>query len=191
MTFWEDLMSYTELKVFDKNGDAIGYKKFKNSRYVTVIWMRIAEKYGISKEGYGYEVIAKDDKAKELCELYYCDDDIELNDWYALTSTFDNVVIPPESIECVADALEEFFVSRGYVEHGHELAGAMREALKTVEGCRGLAFYISSINSDPWRVREGCIECCDPDYRPYNLDLDEKHWFMAKSPKEAKNSSRG
>lgn len=213
-------MSYSQLKAFDKNGDAVGLEEFRNSHYLQVIWNRLAEKYGVLEkirreiarergvpEGRidRYEVggrLMMD--MKPVWDLQKSPD-ISDDDWRCLLFTFDNAVVRPEDIEAFAAAFEKFEVGdRDVVNHGAGFARCMRKALSSIEGIRGVALYGTSICGDPWGgvplPIEQCGECgapiringggeaectqepedhyIDHDYRPYNLDLDEKHWFI-------------
>jgi hypothetical protein len=170
-------MSYTELKAFNESGDAVGIKKFRNSHYIVAIWSELAVRYGICPNEGRYSVIYDDAVTAKLWALSDSDQ-ITDDDWYVLVSTYDNVVIPPNLIERVARAYENFRVPDGCIDHGKGFAEAMREILKTGAGLRGVAFWQTSVTSDPWYVREGCEECGTLEFRPYNLDVDEGHWYM-------------
>jgi hypothetical protein len=212
-------MSYTEMMVFDAKGDALGGEEFKNSHFHgPVIWFIMAEKYGVidrmkrelmekhpsyadNERSAGYSVrghLMED--GKPIWDLQWSPD-ISDDDWYVLMATFDWVVIPPQLVDRVAVAFDNFYlrVPPGTVNHSKEYAAEMRKATIEVEGCRGIAFSGTSVNSNPWYVREPiecddsecdkkplsegkkeCYNCSMLDYdrRPYNLDRDEKHFFL-------------
>lgn len=195
-------MSYTTMKVFDKNGDAQDFVEFQNAFYLNLlaVWERLAVKYGLCSEDKFFHLVSRPDQMKKVWDLQYSSK-VTDDDWYVLMSTFDNVVIPPNLIERVASAFEKFSVSgSAFTYRGRVYADKMRETLQSVEGCRGIAFHSTSVIDDPWYLssinicpnceaeldvneEEGCLVCPECDFkteceRPYNLDKDSKHWFL-------------
>jgi hypothetical protein len=219
-------MSYSELKAFDKDGNVVCLSEFRNSHYIIVIWNELAKKYGIvdelmQKAAKERGVDLDHASSQETDMIYYqargelmqnmgpvwdlrLNPDVSDDDWYCLMFTFDNIVVPPDLIERVAEAFLKFRVSEDVVDHGGGFASCMRKAAKDIGGIRGIALNSTSVGPDPWggvrlpldacsecggrvTIDEGGAECrnadCDatwlePEYRPYNLDLDDKHYFL-------------
>lgn len=218
-------MSYSTLKAFDKDGNVLDLEEFSNSRFLPVIWDALAEKYGII-EKLKREIAKAQGTPEHLMDQVVQEDggihygalgrlrqdmrpvwDLQHNpaltreDWYALMFTFDNMVVPPELIERVAQAFENIKVAENFVDHGASFARCMRTAVKEVEGIRGIALHGTSICDDPWWVcRAKDMKCpicggevdMNPEHdpwcdacdkyveasRPYNLDLDDDHHFL-------------
>lgn len=208
-------MSYSELKAFDSEGYVVSLEEFRNSHYIPVIWDTLAEKYGIH-ERVEKELIAKNgvclayevrgylmQDMTYVWDLQY-DPNVSDSDWLLLMFTFDNAIVPPERIEELAIALEEFIVPEKVVDHGKGFAACIRKAAREIDGIRGIALHATSVCEDPWgSVKlpfDTCSECNGPievdssgevvckqfpeDHwsenprRPYNLDKDTKHWFI-------------
>lgn len=188
-------MSYSELKVFKENGDVAPLKSFKNSHYITAIWVTLNDRYEIGTMFPLMEPVWKLQNSREIAE----------DDWYALMFTFDRVVVPPELIDRVALALERFKINPKSINHGPAMAEAMREAKKSMPNIRGIALYSTSTVEDPWGYVSDYIDECpackgpisvDPDGEPvcrnndcdvdviepdrnvYNLFKNENHWFL-------------
>jgi hypothetical protein len=196
-------MSYSELKVFDKNGDAIALNEFRNSQYIRVIWDVLAKKYGVldsimkriaverrvdintcSIATYeNLEVYARGELWDDMQPVWDLQNNPNLSeiDYRCLMFTFDYAVIPPEDIEAFAYAFDHFEgVEEGTINHGHAFAQCMRDALDEIDGIRGIALYSTSVCDDPWYIR-------GDDYRPYNLDIDDKHWFIPNQEEHLKS----
>ena len=144
---------------------------------------------------------------------------IDEDDFRVLMFTFDNAVIAPDDIEAFAAAFENFTgVAEGVVNHGAGFAACMRKALEDIPGIRGIALYSTSVCEDPWGSvelpLEKCQDCGGPvtvepgvgpvckneacetewlehDRRPYNLDQDDKHWFIPSKEEHQKEEADG
>ncbi len=142
--------------------------------------------------------------------------DLSEVDYRCLMFTFDNAVIAPEDIEAFAEAFDSFEgVPDGTINHGRGFAACMRKALEDIPGIRGIALYSTSVCEDPWgSVRlplDACPECggritvdgdgpecrnpdcpedyLEYDYRPYNMDQDDKHWFIPSQKEHLKEEA--
>lgn len=90
-------------------------------------------------------------------------------EWCVLTTTFDHFIVPKEQFEYVAKCFEEFH-KEFPKSHYHKLAYLISkfDAL----GYIGYCVNATSVNANPWWVREG------DEGRPYNIYKDNTHIFF-------------
>ena len=182
-------MSCTEMYVVEPNGDVVGYDEFRNShRGSAWIWSEECRAAGLAPhawlmagldggEGEGHGVrVWEDDYLASIDPLRRA----------AMISTFDNLIVEPEWMDYVADALEAFEPG---TENIKGQAVAMRKA--KAEGKRGVCWNQTSVNGSPWwycgaadNEEEKCGSCDgEGEERPTNVDKDERNrngtivWF--------------
>lgn len=166
-------MSCTEMYVVDDKGDVLAADEARNAhRGAMWIWNVLWRKYLLES--------CDPDKEYERLWALAKNPDVPLLDRVALASTFDNVMIPAEHMELVAQALEQ--VEPG-TENLQKQAAELRKA--KAEGYQAFCWNQTSVNSSPWSVQEECPECgcdCMGDFRPYNIHKDLGHWFFKLEP---------
>jgi hypothetical protein len=101
-------------------------------------------------------------------------------EWTTLMSTMDGCIIPKEHFELVARHFREFH-KKYEPSHYAKCAEAIEQLGK--EGYIGYCVNATSVNQNPWWVYLTTEELnalpagADDSGRPYNVNVDEKHWF--------------
>lgn len=157
-------MSCTEVYGVPKDGgELVHLGDLRNAfRGAMWIWTELAKKY--FPDDNTYTAIMGGNKLWGLIN----DERLSDTEWYAFVSTFDALIVPNELMDVVADALESF--SPG-TENLHGQAVLLRQAKK--DGLRGVCWNQTSVNGDPWRMRDDEDEDSE---RYFNIDTDET-WY--------------
>jgi hypothetical protein len=162
-----------------------------------LVWTQLGNKY-LGK----YDYIAEGDK-REALRRQGKDPDKELGEydpmgvtrvwklhssekltdaeWCVLVCTFDGCIVLKDQFEHVAKCFREFhqqFPTSHYA--------ACAEAIEKLrdEGYEGYCVNATSVNQNPWWVyptreeREKLPPDDDGEGRPYDLNIDKKHWFF-------------
>lgn len=177
-----------EIKVIKENGDVEKHKEYSNSwGGAAYVWTKLYEKYLKDPKLYYDNWMTGDTQG--LWDLYK-DESIPLFERTVLASTLDDAVIRRENLEDVSKAFKEFLEAypKGNMEcHLQGWIDDIAEILKD-ETNRGICFHQTSVGEDPWYIEANEDE--DEDYdedvegRPYNIDQDNKHWFVFKDAEE-------
>ena len=183
-------MSYTEIFVFRKDGNAGGLEDVKNSwRGAMAIWRILEKKYldplprpmWMTLENYkelGYSrtcqppsyIDSKSSPQKPIWDLWN-DENVSRVDKIALGTTFDKVVVMRGNIEETAKAFEEFKGDTSL----NEQAKILREALED-EYNIAIGWNQTSVNSDTWSNYNYDEE--NEESTPYNLHKQTDHFDM-------------
>ncbi|MHC4618529.1 MAG: hypothetical protein ACYTEQ_12340 [Planctomycetota bacterium] len=178
-----------------RNGNVEHFGECNNSfRGAMWIWKELGEKYFPGKD--------MSPVSNSACrKIWALAKDTRLTDteYYALLSTFDRAMVAQEYSDLVANALEAF-------EPGNENLKRQAELIRCAvrEGAEAIAWNQTSVNCDAWKVqesesdrlfsslhaREGMVitdelicavmgEMFDESpNRPYNVNKDDKHWWI-------------
>lgn len=147
------------------------------------IWTELAKKYIPNKESYVAVMLGGED----FFQLYK-DDRLTDAEFYALISTYDRVLIPPELMETVAASLVDFTPG---TENLEKQAALIREA--KAKGFKAVCFDQMSVSGTLWRVKDPDADDADEDegWRPFDLERDmgegTEYWFL-KTRKEMKDA---
>lgn len=171
-------MSSTDVYAVQQNGDVIEIGSASNSHRGAMwiwnnLWLRYLQatyqkKQPWDGQSYGFLPTMDEDETNRLWALAK-DERVSEGDRLALVSTFDNVIVKPEDIEAIADALESFQPPN---ENLALQASLIRQAL--ADGCRGVCWNQTSVNESPWWYYDDD----EGKYMPYNVDNSEKHWWL-------------
>lgn len=175
-------MSYSQLIVF-RNNEAEGDEKYRNGHgTAAMIWEALHRKYyrlihpnhpfmapEVAGINGGWEALWKADQGG-----------LAMRPWerLALKFTYDDALVKGSDVAALADALDRF-------EDAHAVPGrvchlsAIAKRLRELGPVDAVGLYATSVGEYPWNVRwEPTDEDDDPDYRPYDLTRDTKHWFI-------------
>lgn len=177
-------MSTTEMYVVDAAGDVLHCAEAHNAhRGAQWIWNALWKKYladsytgrlYTSEDEEPYVPMHDDDEAQRIWSLWTTTDlAVSRMDRIAMVSTFDNLIVPAEHMELVAEALEQF-------EPGNENLALQAEELRKAkaEGYQGFCWNQTSVNCGIWTRRIPCEACgctCEGESRPYNIEKDDDH----------------
>jgi hypothetical protein len=178
-------MSCTTVYGAFADGDMVELGECQNAWLGAVwIWQKLAERYlwnsFSSDDPLGYKSALS--HMAEVCSLA---DDARLSDaeHYALVSTFDGAMVPPELMAMIADALDNFEPG---TENLAKQAQLIREAAN--KGARAIGWLQTSVCSSPWYVHQEDTG----DYRAWNLDRDKflpeikrDAWWMQRRAQDA------
>ena len=155
------------------------------------IWTSLSARHLSGGDGFGGMM----DGYKDLFALLKTD---KLERWekLVLLTTCDNAVLKAENFVEVAEAFEKFHeeykvANEGKVFHMLAQAQILRELHGEGDehGWRGICWNQTSVNGDAlwYGVREEGDEESEEEEeedepRPYNLDRDDKHWFVFDDP---------
>lgn len=169
-------MSYTELKIAESNGDVVGFKEYRNSHGgASYAWSSLCQKH------FGDSV------------LWLFDGDI----W----EKFDKLNFPPHIKAVLYFSYDYAFVKK---EHLQQFVSDIRQFIaeyppeenrichlltwaddieRDIIGtdALGVCLYATSVGEDFWEateVKECCSECCDCEWKPYNINLESKHFSI-------------
>jgi hypothetical protein len=177
-------MSVMEVYRVDSNGDCVPLVKLRNSWLgASFVWTQVGNRYlgeyDFEKEYALYVAGGRQGKFDHTgwvrAWALQHDPRVAEWDWATLVSTFDWCVLPAEHLGYLSRQYRLFH--EAHLAHGtshyRSLAAVFSELLP--EGTRGVCFNATSVNENPWWVRD-----LDPDQegRPYNIDLDTKHWLF-------------
>lgn len=185
-------MSYTEIFIFDKNGDAEQLAEINNAfRGGMAIWGEIEKKYlpplpkpswmpseDYEKNGYNRINTMNSDLIKEIWNLFG-KEEVSFNDKLVLGTTFDKVIVKKEDIPLIIEAFELF--------EGETSLKEQACVLKTVldKDIMGIGWNQTSVNRDSWGYYN--YDEDSEKYIPYNMKEQEDHWFLLDELNEIKN----
>lgn len=194
-------MSYSQLIVF-RNGKAERDEEYRNSHgTASMVWTALLDRYyecvypnapfsaprihGISG---GWEALWKAVADRKV--------PLRRWEWLVLQFTYDNALARGADVLALADALERFEDAHGkpsFVCHLAAIAGRLR----VVGPCDAVGLYVTSVGDDPWLVSERRQpeegedpDEIEPDYRPYDLARDTKHWWVSTAALPAAEEER-
>jgi hypothetical protein len=111
---------------------------------------------------------------------------VPLREWerIVLKWTYDNALMRGSELVALADALDRFEDAFKKPNHVCHLA-AIAKRLRELQDVDAVGLYATSVVENPWVAQETCEpdededpDEVEPDYRPYDLNRDEKHWFV-------------
>lgn len=144
------------------------------------VWGALSQKYLPGYEGYKGLV----DGYQKLFDLLKTN---KLARWerIVLLTTCTQAVVRAENFGEVAQAMETFYenykgVLEGKVFHLDKQAEALRqlEEQREEKGWRGVCWNQTTLCGSAWWVNEESEDDPDGEGRPYNIDKDDKHWFV-------------
>lgn len=164
-------MSYTEVFAAFEDGAMRTICECHNSWHGAMwIWQELAKKYlSVGDKDYaGIGALMMDmSPVWKLADGKGERKVITDEEWYALTTTFDGVLVPRELMLVVADALADF--SPG-TENLAKQATNIREA--HAGGARAVAFLQTTVCGSPWTLpKNPNDEECD-EWRQFDIDRD-------------------
>jgi hypothetical protein len=169
----------------DSNGDVHLYQEFTNAfRGVWLVWSEMCERYTDKKvavlmmEQYKWREPGEEIKGgmQQVWDLWK-DESIPESHRIVMGSTFDNVMVRRENFGRLVAAIEEYakeFNPGTLVEQARAI-----EKMGAEEDTLAVCWNATSVNASPWQVCEENPEDEDwPEYRPYNILTEDKHWFL-------------
>jgi hypothetical protein len=169
-------MGYTELFYINKEGDTVSFKKYHNPwGGAAFIWTQIYDRY-------------LKDNSKEFDSWLFNqqplwdsvnDKAIPLSICTVLAFTFDYAIIEydkiPKMVEYLKEFLEIFSPDKNIVCHLGEWYDDMMKIYYR-EDNHGICLYPTSVSENLWSIYGEEKD----EYRPYNVNVDDKHWFIFK-----------
>ncbi len=172
-------MSYTEMFGFDKKGDAYFLAEIKNSwRGGIAIWNFLYDKY----YGGTFPMFSGQAGFDQLNDAFERMPEYEQ---IALQTTYDYALIKRENFQQVIDAFRAFEGETSLKEQANVIESALAD-----EDCIAIGWNQTSVNGDNWTNYGGYDEKND-EAIPYNINKDDKHWFLSGFASEAKPSEDG
>jgi hypothetical protein len=167
------MMSYTEMYRVDANGDVQPYEDFHNAwRGAFLVWREMSKAY-LGKE---FPLHKLETDARETWDLWK-NAEIPVAYRIVMAHTFDNVMIRRENFTRFIEAVEEYaetFDAGTLLEQAQAVARIPEDTL-------AICWNPTSVNCNPWQKHEICETCNQEivdEYRPYNINVDERHWFL-------------
>jgi hypothetical protein len=162
-------MSYMELHIIDKDGNAVGRTKYKNSRgYDPRIWYALGQKYHI---GSWYN----DEDWDKLWALLE-NPNVPWFEKIALQTTDDYAIIRKEDIPAVIAALTKFEEENPPKYHVNHIPAIIKELVGlATEDILGVCFYPTSTIDNPWSTAG---EDEDEEDAAYNIFKGTRHHFV-------------
>jgi len=196
-------MSYTEMYKVDREGNVRHAAEFHNASHgAWLVWKQLCERYLPGKDLVMSLIKLDDGGMQEVWDLWK-NPAVSLTHRIVMASTFDRVMVRCENLPRLIEAIEEYVndFDRPHLIQPSELivypANAPpppfpdREALPTTtlsaqarklrelaqdDGVAAVCWNQTSVNCNPWWVYNGDDE--EDEGRPYNINVDENHWFL-------------
>jgi len=190
-------MSHMALKVIDEDGDAIMEEEYQNSHgFCMFVWDRLIERYPIPGPRYAFREGEKD-VYQNLWDGVQ-DGTLEIEPWEhnVLLTTYDRVLVSRKYLSLLVTSLRRFVEAHDngrWVCHLGAIADAIERLVRTDQNVQAICFYQTSTARDLFGgvhlepcdgERCGQQPCdCEED-RPYNINVDEGHWYAQLYPVE-------
>lgn len=162
-------MSSTSLYLEKANGEVVHHKDYPNGHTAMVVWMALADKYGV-------KVSLMD--MKPVWDMYK-NKEIDISDRVVLASTFDNVIIPRSYFNSLITHFENFVKAHGkYIEEKVCHINKYIEAIKSFKDdgeTTGVCWHQTSVGESLWESGDFDKE---ENYIPYNTTKKEEHWYL-------------
>lgn len=176
-------MSKLEVYGVQEDGEVVHYADLRNSwEGAMKVWMFLADKYlGTS----GGHLLGGENAMRPVWDLHK-DARLSEEEWTVLMLTFDHCIVPVAQMEFAATACEKF----GKGHYSDALATIFREMVQ--KGLKGVCFNQTSVSGSPWTIHlrgeEAEVEYAKTGRydRPYNLNVDTKHWFFDRAERTQK-----
>lgn len=177
------IMSYTEIYKFKKDGNAQVFAEVKNAfRGAMAVWQAVEKRYlpkykpswAFDDKEYSRVSDIMGNGLKEVWALFD-GDKLSETDKIVLGSTFDNVVVMKDDLPKLIEAFRKFEGETSLKEQ----ADLIEAAYKDDDDFIGIAWNQTSVNSDAWESDEVATdEDGEEYYPPYNLFKQDKHWNL-------------
>lgn len=179
-------MSYSTLYVFRADGLAHHIKDFRNSHgCASMVWSRLCEAYDSKMYPHGGKPLF----LREWEDLWKMAPELGLT-WFehnVLNWTYDNALIAGKDLPLMSASFRAFearYHNPKMISHMIPLAECCDQLAAEDPLPQAIGIYMTSLSSNPWRVRtlEGEPEFDELEERPYDLNRDTKHWYVDLTP---------